>query len=482
MSQLVDVAIIGAGPAGVVAALRLQQLGYKVLLLERSQFPRSQIGEAFTPGIKNILDLLDANEILATVPQLPNRPTQVCWQQRTPELQAANSGSMMDRAAFDSAMLELAHSRGVQVRHPAQIKQIRGDAGDWRIQFDDAQGEQYAMANFLLDAQGRHGNAATRMACAPALMGIWAEIDPANLPAEIGSSTLVEACEQGWLWGSRLPNQTFRIMLCCDPHQVEHKAEAFLRNQCRASQLFSPLADSVFTSRIHASAATPYIDTASYQPHHLKLGDAAFAIDPISSSGVEKAMRFSINVAVALHTLLQDPYKSSGALVQEFYEQRLVETCARHTLWTRRHYQQTWCANLPFWQSQANEYPLGTHPLAISLQQEITRLQNFRPPVTTTRPMLSPQHRLRFHPELKVIQSLCVIDNKVHRHPAFMHPDLERPLAFLDGEEVVKKLNFMNSHPTLASALDLLGLDMTAQKAQRLLGWFWQHGLLQTIG
>ena len=482
MSQLVDVAIIGAGPAGVVAALRLQQLGYQVLLLERSQFPRPQIGEAFTPGIKNILDLLDAHEVLANVAQLAHLPTQIYWQQRTPELLPANPGSMIDRAAFDTAMLALAHNRGVQVRHPAHIDHIRGDAGDWRIQFTDAQGEQYAIANFLLDAQGRHGNASTRLACAPALMGIWAEIDPANLPAAIGSSTLVEACAQGWLWGNRLPNQTLRLLLCCDPHQLEHKAEAFLRNQCRTSQLFAPLADVPFTSRIHASAATPYIDSASYQTHRFKLGDAAFALDPVSSSGVEKAMRFSINVTIALHTLLQDPYKSSGAMVQEFYEQRLVETCARHALWTRRHYRQAWCAHLPFWQNQTNEYPLGTDALAISLQQEITRLQNYRPPVTNARAMLSPQHRLRFHPELKVVQSLCVIDNKVHRHAAFMHPDLERPLAFLDGEEVVKKLNFMASQPTLANALDLLGLDMSAQKAQRLLGWFWQHGLLQAIG
>ncbi len=482
MSQLVDVAIIGAGPAGVVAALRLQQLGYRVLLIERSQFPRAQIGEAFTPGIKNIIDLLDANEVLAKIPQLKNLPTQVRWQQSTPEWVPANNNIMIDRSAFDHAMLELAKQRGILVRQPAHVDHIGGDAGDWRIRFTDGQGEQTMLANFLLDAQGRHGSATTRIACAPALLATWIDIAPADLPVGVAQATLVEACEFGWLWGSILPNQHFRLMLCCDPHHVEHKAQALLRSQCRASQLFASLADCVTTGRLHASSATPYLDSASYQSNRFKLGDAAFTLDPISSSGVEKAMRFSINAAVALHTLLSDPYKSSGAMVQEFYEQRLIETCARHTLWTRRHYKPAWCADQPFWQNQARAFDFGTAPLGLALQQELSRLENFRPRPPSTRSMLSPQHRIRFNPELKVVQSLCVIDNKVHRHAAFMHPDMDRPLAFLDGEEVVKKLAFMDMQPTLASALDLLGLDMSAQKAQRLLGWFWQHGFLQTMG
>lgn len=482
MSQWVDIAIIGAGPAGVVAALRLQQLGYQVLLIERSQFPRPQIGEALTPGIKNILDLLDANEALANIVQLKGLPTQLRWQKSTPELLPPNNNFSIDRSAFDHAMLELAKQRGIQVRQPAHVDQIGGDAGDWRIRFTDAEGEQTMLANFLLDAQGRHGSAATRISCAPALLAIWEDIAPASLPAGLPEATLVEACELGWLWGSPLPGGHFRLMLCCDPHKVEHKAQAMLQSQCRASQLFASFADTILTGRLQASNATPYIDSASYQSKRFKLGDAAFALDPISSSGVEKAMRFSINAAVALHTLLSDPYKSSDAMVQEFYEQRLIETCARHTLWTRRHYRQAWCADQAFWQNQTHEHNFGSTPLGMALQQEISRLEDFQPRTISAKSMLSPQHRIRFDPDLKVVQSLCVIDNKVHRHAAFMHPSLDRPLVFLDGEEVVKKLAFMEMQPTLANALDLLGLEMTAQKAQRLLGWFWQHGFLQTIG
>lgn len=64
-----DVLILGAGPAGLAAALRLQQLGYRVAVCDRSALPRPQIGESLTPGLNNLLDFLGMADLLATVPQ-----------------------------------------------------------------------------------------------------------------------------------------------------------------------------------------------------------------------------------------------------------------------------------------------------------------------------------------------------------------------------------------------------------------------------
>ncbi|MFL6676849.1 MAG: NAD(P)/FAD-dependent oxidoreductase, partial [Burkholderiaceae bacterium] len=44
-----DVLIVGAGPAGSVAAAFLRQQGRRVLVLEREQFPRFSIGESLLP-------------------------------------------------------------------------------------------------------------------------------------------------------------------------------------------------------------------------------------------------------------------------------------------------------------------------------------------------------------------------------------------------------------------------------------------------
>ncbi|HMC46515.1 MAG TPA: FAD-dependent monooxygenase, partial [Caballeronia sp.] len=45
----VDVAIIGAGPSGAVAAALLRKAGRSVLVLERQHFPRFSIGESLLP-------------------------------------------------------------------------------------------------------------------------------------------------------------------------------------------------------------------------------------------------------------------------------------------------------------------------------------------------------------------------------------------------------------------------------------------------
>ena len=47
--EFVDVLIIGAGPAGAVAAGLLCRQGRQVLMLEREMFPRFSIGESLLP-------------------------------------------------------------------------------------------------------------------------------------------------------------------------------------------------------------------------------------------------------------------------------------------------------------------------------------------------------------------------------------------------------------------------------------------------
>ena len=48
-TERTDILIIGAGPAGSVAAAMLRQQGRKVLIVEREQFPRFSIGESLLP-------------------------------------------------------------------------------------------------------------------------------------------------------------------------------------------------------------------------------------------------------------------------------------------------------------------------------------------------------------------------------------------------------------------------------------------------
>ncbi len=49
ITENVDVLVIGAGPAGTVAASIINKAGFKVKIVEKQKFPRFVIGESLLP-------------------------------------------------------------------------------------------------------------------------------------------------------------------------------------------------------------------------------------------------------------------------------------------------------------------------------------------------------------------------------------------------------------------------------------------------
>src|SRR5258707_4949071 len=62
-----DVLVVGAGPAGSVAALVLARAGVRVRLVDRARFPRDKLcGDTINPGTMTILDRLDGGDAVRT--------------------------------------------------------------------------------------------------------------------------------------------------------------------------------------------------------------------------------------------------------------------------------------------------------------------------------------------------------------------------------------------------------------------------------
>ncbi|MFZ6759491.1 flavin-dependent monooxygenase QhpG [Undibacterium sp. Ji50W] len=507
MDNAVDIIIIGAGPAGLTAALRLQQLGYRVQMLERSAtWPRPQIGEALTPGVKNIIDMLDANEALAAVPHLAGLSTRLRWRSATPEIAGHGDAAVINRAAFDAALLQLARQRGISVCMPARIEDISGTAGNWQLHISTPAGRQQITARFILDAGGR-STGVQQYACAPRLSAMWVELEADqisnniahNIANEMANLTQVEALEHGWLWGTRLPDLRYRVMLVNDPQTAHQKmpgqAENWLRWNCANSQLFKTIAQVPYASRLQACVATPYLALDSWQDGRLKLGDAAFALDPISSSGVEKAMRFSLQAVVAIHTLLgstdsnRHDHHDRHELARHFFEQRLTETCARHQYWTQSYYAQAWCSEHPFWRSRAGiaancadgAAAGDDHPLVRAMHEQSAQLRDYQPAELKPLSTFNPCQPLRIHPAASLAESYCVVDDRVQKQLALSHPNLERPISFLENQALFPHLNFLWQPQPLAQVLQKLEHSMGRQTSQKITAWLWQRGVLESL-
>jgi flavin-dependent dehydrogenase len=52
---MIDVLVIGGGPAGSTAGTLLARKGFSVTLLERERFPRFQVGESLLPYNNDLL-------------------------------------------------------------------------------------------------------------------------------------------------------------------------------------------------------------------------------------------------------------------------------------------------------------------------------------------------------------------------------------------------------------------------------------------
>ncbi|NVZ22730.1 flavin-dependent monooxygenase QhpG [Pseudomonas costantinii] len=491
-SAVVDALVVGAGPAGLSVALRLRQLGYRVLLIERSVvWPRPHIGEALTPGVQNIIALLDAHDALDGVPHLAGRPSRVLWRGREAERVADTGSAIVHRAHFDASLLALARLRGVEVERPAQLQAISGIAGDWRVTLRCGGDFRQVTARYIVEAGGRSTQArAQRLDCAPRLAAMWTDIPQAGLSLDMLGVTQTEAIEHGWLWGASLPGRRYRIMLVTDPltarAALPGKPADRLAHACAGSTLFADLAPQTFDGEVKMCAATPYVAPDSWQDGRVKIGDAAFALDPISSSGVEKAMRFSLQAAVAIHTHLSSNTDDSAALARTFFEQRLIDATARHAHWTAAAYQQAWCAGKSFWKARAHvHFGSDAHTdwpvFQFRLRQACDRLQNLQTPALRPLAALHQRPDLRLSTQANLIQHPCVIADKVQMHMALEHPNLERPLAFLENEPLFPHLERLREPHSFDHVLRQFSTDMPIDKANKIVGWLWKQGVLENV-
>ena len=158
----VEVVIIGAGPAGSVAAALLRQQDRQVLMLEREQFPRFSIGESLLP---QSMEYLEQGGMLRAVVeagfQLKNGAAFARGRQYS-EFDFSEKYSpgwsttyQVPRARFDHLLALEAEAQGTEVSYRHEVVAIDVSGTRPRVKVKDPEGEHYLVeASFILDASG----------------------------------------------------------------------------------------------------------------------------------------------------------------------------------------------------------------------------------------------------------------------------------------------------------------------------------------
>lgn len=160
--ETTEILIIGAGPAGSVAAGFLRQQNRQVLIIEKEQFPRFSIGESLLP---QSMEYIEAAGMLQAVVeagfQHKNGAAFARGAQRT-NFDFRNKFSdgwgttyQVQRADFDKVLADCAEKAGAEVRYRHEVIAIDVESDRPVVTVKSPEGEIYQVqAQFLLDASG----------------------------------------------------------------------------------------------------------------------------------------------------------------------------------------------------------------------------------------------------------------------------------------------------------------------------------------
>ena len=158
----VDVLVIGAGPAGSVAASIVNQAGLKVRMVEKEKFPRFVIGESLLP---RCMEALEEAKLLDAVKEQGFQEKFGAKFVRGNELCDFNFGEQytegwkwtwqVPRGDFDLTLARAAEKQGVQLDFETTVTDIKFDGTDSTTTVVDKNGTQSQIkARFIIDSSG----------------------------------------------------------------------------------------------------------------------------------------------------------------------------------------------------------------------------------------------------------------------------------------------------------------------------------------
>ncbi|WP_109478017.1 NAD(P)/FAD-dependent oxidoreductase [Paraburkholderia sp. C35] len=322
MNASVDVAIIGAGPSGAVAAALLRKAGRSVLVLERQHFPRFSIGESLLP--QSMAYLEEAGMLQAVVEagfQYKNgahfvyRDKASAYDFRDKHSAGWGTTYQVERAVFDDLLIRCAAEQGADVRFGHTVNAMKtGDAPVLDVT-DEAGNAYQAHARFVLDASGfgrvlprlLNLEAPTRM---PTRAAIFTHVRD-GIPVEAHDRNKITVAVQPehrdvWYW--MIPLANGRSSVGCvaeaaflDVPEVEREAKLRVLIQSEPT-LNRLIGQAPFLMPVrHIGGYSANVERL-HGPGFALLGNAGEVLDPVFSSGVTIALR---SAHLAVGTLLR---------------------------------------------------------------------------------------------------------------------------------------------------------------------------------
>jgi menaquinone-9 beta-reductase len=336
MSADADALVIGAGPAGASAAIRLAVAGWNVALIEQQNYPRRKVcGECIAAGNWNLLDELDVGSELRELagPDLRSVGWMSAEQTVVAQMPVCSEGRYrygraLGRNYLDTALLERARSLGVTVLQPAKLLEVSGAIGRFDCRYEtrlphaagstQPRSSGTLRATVVVDAHGSwerepvwSGNARAASRCLPRPDSELLAFKASFLNAALPSGLLPVIAFDGGYGGMVMAGHGRTTLACCIRRDALDRCrreapgvaageaiEAYLRRSCHgiAEALRGAHRDGPWLS---VGPIRPGVRVGAAEPY-LRVGNAAGETHPLIGEGIGMALQSAALLAAEL--------------------------------------------------------------------------------------------------------------------------------------------------------------------------------------
>jgi flavin-dependent dehydrogenase len=309
LTQQTDVLVIGAGPAGSIAASILHKQGFKVHIVEKEKFPRFVIGESLLPRVMDHLDEAGLLEAVKKAGFQEKFGAKFVMGDKVCDFNFADQFSegwswtwQVPRAQFDQLLASEVEKKGVKVEYQTAVTDIKFKGTDSTTTVVDKDGNTKKIeAKFIVDASG-YGRVIPRMFGLDKPSNFeprkthFTHFKDLKRPEGIDGNriTVVVHQKRTWIWIIPFSNGNTSVGFVADPefydaHPEEMKARmlSIIASDENTRERFKD-AEMIMEPRTIEGYA---ISTKQlYGEGYVLVGNATEFLDPVFSSGVTFAM------------------------------------------------------------------------------------------------------------------------------------------------------------------------------------------------
>lgn len=322
--QTIDVLVIGAGPAGTVAASYLVKQGYKVSILEKEKFPRFQIGESLLPCCMEYLD--ESGLLEAVIPKGFQKKTGAAFMRGEKRCEFYFSEQytkgwtwtwQVKRADFDLTLAEATRAKGVDVLFECEVISVQCSPDRQIVEYKDPEGALHVIeSKFIIDSSG-YGRVLPRLfdLSKPSAFtprgAVFSHLEDINRTEDASNNIFVHSFDnnRSWIWAIPFSDGSTSVGIVGDQEKIVEMTENNGEKYKEFIQNFADLKGRFKESKLKFEPK----NILGYSIGVKKMfgegfvlsGNSTEFLDPIFSSGVTFATASGLLSAKMTHKHLQ---------------------------------------------------------------------------------------------------------------------------------------------------------------------------------